>query len=311
MQDPSIYPLVSIVTLNYDHPEVTCQMLDSLRKITYPSIEILVVDNASPNDDPAIIYKNYPEVKFIQASENLGFAGGNNLAINQTSGKYVLLLNNDTEVTPGFLEPLVAKLEADPTIGVVSPKIRFHHTPDLLQFTVITPINRITGRSKGLGFGVKATGQWEFDSETAYAHGAAMMLPMKVIKEVGLLADIYFLYYEELDWCLRINKAGYKIFYVHNSLVYHKESISTGKASPTKTYYMNRSRLIFMRRNVKGLILLIAIAYQLIIAIPKYAVSFLLMGRKDLFIAYHTAVMWHFNNLFKPEIHESPQLVKK
>lgn len=311
MQDPSIYPLVSIVTLNYDHPEVTCQMLDSLRKITYPSIEILVVDNASPNDDPAIIYKNYPEVKFIQASENLGFAGGNNLAINQTSGKYVLLLNNDTEVTPGFLEPLVAKLEADPTIGVVSPKIRFHHTPDLLQFTVITPINRITGRSKGLGFGVKDTGQWEFDSETAYAHGAAMMLPMKVIKEVGLLADIYFLYYEELDWCLRINKAGYKIFYVHNSLVYHKESISTGKASPTKTYYMNRSRLIFMRRNVKGLILLIAIAYQLLIAIPKNAFSFLLMGRKDLFIAYHKAVMWHFNNLFKPEIHESPQLVKK
>lgn len=311
MQDPSIYPLVSIVTINYDHPEVTCLMLDSLRKITYPSIEILVVDNASPNDDPAIIYKNYPEVKFIQASENLGFAGGNNLAINQTSGKYVLLLNNDTEVTPGFLEPLVDKLEADPTIGVVSPKVKFHHTPDLLQFTVITPINRITGRSKGLGFGVKDTGQWEFDSETAYAHGAAMMLPMKVIKEVGLLADIYFLYYEELDWCLRINKAGYKIFYVHNSLVYHKESISTGKASPTKTYYMNRSRLIFMRRNVKGLVLLIAIAYQLLIAIPKNAFSFLLMGRKDLFLAYHKAVMWHFNNLFKPEIHESPQLVKK
>lgn len=311
MRDPSIYPLVSIVTINYDHPEVTCLMLDSLRKITYPSIEILVVDNASPNDDPAIIYKNYPEVKFIQASENLGFAGGNNLAINQTSGKYVLLLNNDTEVTPGFLEPLVAKLEADPTIGVVSPKIKFHHTPDLLQFTVITPINRITGRSKGLGFGVKDTGQWEFDSETAYAHGAAMMLPMKVIKEVGLLADIYFLYYEELDWCLRINKAGYKIFYVHNSLVYHKESISTGKASPTKTYYMNRSRLIFMRRNVKGLVLLIAIAYQLLIAIPKNAFSFLLMGRKDLFLAYHKAVMWHFNNLFKPEIHQSPQLVKK
>lgn len=311
MQDPSIYPLVSIVTLNYDHPEVTCQMLDSLRRITYPSIEILVVDNASPNDNPAQIYENYPEVKFIQASENLGFAGGNNLAINHTTGKYVLLLNNDTEVTPGFLEPLVAKLEADPSIGVVSPKIKFHHTPDLLQFTVITPINRITGRSKGLGFGVKDTGQWEFDSETAYAHGAAMMVPMKVIEEVGLLADIYFLYYEELDWCVRIRKAGYKIFYVHNSLVYHKESISTGKASPTKTYYMNRSRLIFMRRNVKGLVLLIAIAYQLLIAIPKNAFTFLVKGRKDLFLAYHMAVMWHFKNLFKPGIHESPQLVTK
>jgi GT2 family glycosyltransferase len=311
MQNPSIYPLVSIITINYDHPEVTAQMLDSLRLITYPSIEIFVVDNASPNDDPSILTKNYPEIKFIQATENLGFAGGNNLAINLAKGKYVLLLNNDTEVTPGFLEPLVAKLESDSSIGAVSPKIKFHHTPDLLQFTVITPINRITGRSKGLGFGVIDKGQWEFDAETAYAHGAAMMVPMNVIKKVGLMADIYFLYYEELDWCLRIRNAGYKIFYIHNSLIYHKESISTGKASPTKTYYMNRSRLIFMRRNVKGLVLLVAIAYQLLIAIPKNAFTFLLKGRKDLFLAYHKAVMWHFKNLFKPEIHYSPQLIKK
>ncbi|NLH53737.1 MAG: glycosyltransferase family 2 protein [Bacteroidales bacterium] len=303
----NLYPLVSIISINYDHPEVTCQMLDSLRNITYPNVEVIIVDNASPKDDPSIIPARYPEVKFIQLEKNLGFAGGNNVGIRQAKGKYILLLNNDTEVTPDFLEPLVEKLEKNPEIGVVSPKIKFHHTPDTLQFTVITPINKFTGRSKGLGFGVKDTGQWEFDAETAYAHGAAMMVPRKVIEKVGLMAEIYFLYYEELDWCYRIRQAGYKIYYVHNSLVYHKESISTGKMSPTKIYWMNRARLLYMRRNVEQPILTLALLYQFLIAIPKNALMYLLKGRPDLFKAYHKAVMWHLQNWKNPEIHFNPK----
>lgn len=308
MDSQSSQPLVSIISINYDHPEVTCQMLDSLRKITYPNIEVIVVDNASPNDDPSIIPARYPEVKFIQLEKNLGFAGGNNVGIRQARGKYILLLNNDTEVTPDFLEPLVAKFENNPDIGVVSPKIKFHHTPDTLQFTVITPINKFTGRSKGLGFGVKDVGQWEFDAETAYAHGAAMMVPRHVIEKVGLMAEIYFLYYEELDWCYRIRQAGYKIYYVHNSLVYHKESISTGKMSPTKIYWMNRARLLYIRRNVRQPILTLALMYQFLVAIPKNALMYLLKGRTDLFKAYHQAVMWHLKNWNNPQIFENPKL---
>jgi GT2 family glycosyltransferase len=85
------YPLVSIVTVNYDHPEVTLALLASLRLITYPNIEIVVVDNASPKDDPAILKKSYPEIIFIQSSENLGFAGGNNLGIRKTQGNICFL----------------------------------------------------------------------------------------------------------------------------------------------------------------------------------------------------------------------------
>jgi hypothetical protein len=303
-------PLVSIIAINYDHPEVTCQMLDSLRKISYPNIEIIVVDNASPNDDPSVITANYPEVRFIGLEKNLGFAGGNNLAIRQSKGKYILLLNNDTEVTPGFLEPLVDKFEANPGIGVISPKIRFHHSPEILQFTGITPINRFTGRSKGLGFGAKDEGQFEQDAESAYGHGAAMMVPRTIIEKVGLMADIYFLYYEELDWCHRIRQAGFKVYYVHNSLVYHKESISTGKMSPTKIYYMNRARLLYIRRNVRQPVLFLAILYQLLIAIPKNAFMYLVKGRPDLFKAYHQAVMWHLRNIRQPDIIKNPQITQ-
>src|SRR5665647_644486 len=90
-------PLVSIVTVSYNHPDVTCALLESLQHITYPNIEVIVVDNASPNDNPAIICQLHPEIIFIQSKENLGFAGGNNLGIRQAKGKYILLLNNDTE----------------------------------------------------------------------------------------------------------------------------------------------------------------------------------------------------------------------
>jgi len=91
-------PLVSIITVSYNHPDVTCALLESLRHITYPKIEIIVVDNASPHDDPAIIPMSYPEIIFIQSKENLGFAGGNNLGIRRAKGKYILMLNNDAPI---------------------------------------------------------------------------------------------------------------------------------------------------------------------------------------------------------------------
>jgi hypothetical protein len=300
------YPLVSIISVNYDHPEVTCRLLGSLKQITYPSIEIIIVDNASPNDDPTIIPRSFPAVHFIQSKENLGFAGGNNLGIRSAKGKYVLLLNNDTEVDPGFLEPLVAKFEADPGVGAVSPKIKFFHNPDTLQFTGFSPLNPYTIRNKGYGHGAKDNGQFDSDSLTNFVHGAAMMVPMEVIHKVGLMAECYFLYYEELDWGTRIKKNGYTLWYIHNSVVFHKESISTGKMSPLKIYYMNRARLLYLRRNIKGFTFFIAIIYQFLIAIPKNAMKYLINGNYGHFRAYHKSIMWHLKNMFSKEIHSNP-----
>lgn len=301
------YPLVSIISVNYDHPEVTCQLLSSLRQITYPNVEIIVVDNASPNDDPSVIPNSFPEVHFIRSNENLGFAGGNNLGIRIAKGKYVLLLNNDTEVDSGFLEPLVAKLENDPTAGAVSPKIKFFHTPDTLQFAGLSPVNPYTIRSRGYGYGVKDNGQFDQDAITHFVHGAAMMVPMAVVRQVGLMAECYFLYYEELDWATRIKNAGYTLWYIHNAVVLHKESISTGRMSKLKIYYMNRSRLLYLRRNTSGFPFLVAILYQLCVSIPKNALMYLVKGETSLFKAYHKAVAWHVKNLFDKKIYANPE----
>ncbi len=301
-------PLVSIVTINYDHPEVTCALLESLRHITYPNVEIIVVDNASPNDDPAIIAKSFPEIVFIQNKENLGFAGGNNVGVRRARGKYLLFLNNDTEVDPGFIEPLVEKLESDTKIGAVSPKIKFFFQPDTIQFSGQAPINPYTMRSYGYGYGVKDNGQFDKDEPTSFVHGAAMMIPMKVIQEVGLMAEIYFLYYEELDWGARIQAAGYELWYVHNSTVLHKESISTGRLTPFKTYYMNRARVLYLRRNVHGFSFLVSFLYQTFVSVPKNTVTFFIKGQRGHGIAYLKAILWHVKNMFIKDIHMNPVL---
>ncbi len=302
------YPLVSVISINYDHPEVTCELLTSLRKITYRNVEIIVIDNASPHDDPAIIKQNFPEIRFIQSKENLGFAGGNNMGIRQSNGKYILFLNNDTEVDPGFLEPLVAKFESNTLVGAISPKIKFFHSPDTIQFAGISAFNPYTIRNRGIGFGATDRGQFDSDYQTDFVHGACMMVPMEVIQKVGLMSECYFLYYEEHDWATRIKEAGYQLWYIHNSTILHKESISTGKVSSLKIYYMNRSRLLYLRRNIHGIQFCIAILYQLFVSIPKNAVSFLIRGYPGHFHAYHRAVLWHLKHMFSRQIHEQPTL---
>jgi GT2 family glycosyltransferase len=301
-------PLVSVISINFNAPDVTAAMIRSFEKVTYPNVEIIIVDNASIKGNVDQLKKSFPKIHLIKSPENLGFAGGNNLGIREAKGEYILLLNNDTEVDPGFLEPLVKKFQDNPDIGAISPKIYFHHTPNMLQFTGISEITKYTTRSTGWGFGKMDEGQFDQDRESFFAHGAAMMVPRKVIEKVGMMAEIYFLYYEEMDWGKRIRNAGYKIFYVHNSKIYHKESVSTGRESPLKTYYMNRARIIYLRRQVKGAHLLIAFLYQNFIAVPKNLLVYLLKGRFDLFRAYLRAVGWNISNASNRAIFYNPKL---
>lgn len=301
-------PLVSVITVNYNHPEVTCALLASLRNISYPNIEVIVIDNASPDDDPSMIPENYPEVVFLRSKENLGFAGGNNIGTRIAKGKYVLFINNDTEVEPGFLEPLVEKCESDSEIGGVSPKIRFYYKPDTIQYAGFTPINPYTIRSKGIGHGEKDLGQYNHDRLTPFVHGAAMMIPLEVIRKVGMMAESYFLYYEELDWGARIRRAGYKLSYVSNSSILHKESVSTGKLSPFKTFYMNRSRLLYLRRNVSGFTFLVAILFQVFVSVPKNLLTYLVKGEWKHLSAYSRAIRWHILHPLPGDIHTHPVL---
>jgi len=292
-------PLVSIITINYKQSAVTNDLLKSLNHVKAPSFEVIVVDNASGNDDHKKIDTSYSFVKLVVSEENLGFAGGNNLGYKHASGEYILLLNNDTEVEPDFMLPMIELFKSDPKIGAMSPKIRYFYQPDTIQYAGFSPINILTLRMHAWGFKEKDNGQHDKIRQTDFAHGCAMMVPRRVIEHVGVMCDEYFLYYEEHDWSTRIRKAGYIIMYQPQSLVLHKESISVQKDSPLKTYYINRNRIFFMRRNFKGMKKLIPSLYLLLISIPKNFLTYLFSGKKEHLAAYRKAIAWHFSHPVK------------
>ncbi|MCD6354852.1 MAG: glycosyltransferase family 2 protein [Prolixibacteraceae bacterium] len=292
----TIFPLVSVITINYNQSQVTLELLRSLRKITYPNVEIIVVDNASPTDNPQRIKETFPEIKLIISKKNLGFAGGNNLGIKASKGEYLLFVNNDTEVSPRFIEPLTELLQSNPAIGMVSPKIKFHWNPELIQYAGYTKMNPYTVRNNSIGYHQKDEGQFNKIKETNSVHGAAMMVPRAVVEKAGLMPEIYFLYYEEHDWAEMIKREGYKIYYQPNSFILHKESVSTGKESPLKTYYINRNRMIFARRNFKGMQRLTSMLFLLFISFPKNSLKYLVSGKFNHLAAYLRAVGWNFTH---------------
>lgn len=296
-------PRVSVITVNYNALNVTCEMLDSIRSNSYPNIETIVVDNASEESPEAYLKKHYPEVKFIRSEKNLGFAGGNNLGIRESTGDFLFFLNNDAELTNGALETLLEVFVRFPRAGVASPKICYYiaepgSEPDVIQYAGTTHVHPFTARNSILGERELDLGQFDQLKQTAYAHGAAMMVPRKVIEEVGLLPEVFFLYYEELDWCEQMRRKGYDIYVEPNAKVYHKESHSVNKISALKTYYMTRNRILFMRRNRTAWQMAAFWLFLLFFTLPKNSLLFLLKRDWPNLRAFYRAVVWHFQ---KPE----------
>ena len=236
-------PKISIITVNYQQPWVTCELLDSIKELDHPNLECIVVDNGQRYDDSILYRHHLPKVKVINSEENLGFAGANNLGIRFSTGDYIMLLNNDTEIENGVIEKLLHVLQ-DQEIGAVSPVLRYFDAPEKIQYAGFTPINQLTGRNRLIS---KLPNESLVDSP--YFHGAAVMMRKSVVEECGLMPEDYFLYYEELDWSVDVKEAGYQIKVCTEVSVLHKESITTGKNSPLKVYYQNRNRVVFMNKH--------------------------------------------------------------
>ena len=293
---------ISIITINYNGLADTCALIDTL-PFNDESLEVIVVDNASRNDEATVISQRYPKVKVIRSEQNLGFAGGNNLGIRAAQGKYLFFINNDTEFrwkdnderkkTPW--EPLIKKLESNSKIGMVCPKIRFAWGNNPIQYAGYTPLSPITLRNRSIGYGEPDEGQYDTPHATPYAHGAAMMVKREVIEKAGFMPECYFLYYEELDWSMMIRHAGYDIWYEPACTIYHKESQSTGQNSPLRTYYITRNRLLFVKRNSYGTTRYLSFFYLIGIVALKDILKYSLQAKPDL----AKATMKGVNHFFK------------
>ena len=274
--------LLSIITVNYNGLKDTCELIESL-PADDESLEVIVVDNASTQDEASEIENRFPHVMVIRSDENLGFAGGNNLGIQAAHGKYLFFLNNDTIIhQPSAISHLIKRLESSDEIGIVSPKIRFSWNNQSIQYAGYTPLSSITLRNKPIGCGEDDHGQYDTAHPTPYAHGAAMMVKREVIEQAGMIPECYFLYYEELDWSVMIRRAGYEIWYEPACTVYHKESQTTGRISPLKTFYITRNRLLFAKRNIKGISRYVSYLYLMVVVAPKDMLKYCWQGRKDL-----------------------------
>ncbi|HLI92298.1 MAG TPA: glycosyltransferase family 2 protein [Puia sp.] len=286
-------PLVSIITVNYNSTEVTAELLRSIKKVNYPSLEVIVVDNASREDPTQRLREVDPDVKVMVSATNRGFSGGNNLGMRAAGGAYFFLVNNDTEFTPGLIEGLLDVFRQHEDAGMACPKFHFYYHPAIIEYAGYNRLNVLKGSCTMIGNKEKDEGQYDVERSTPFAHGGAMMVPAKVVQEVGEMPECYFLYYEELDWSEQIRRKGYSIYYQPRALIYHKESVSVGKKSLVKTFYHTRNRILFMRRNVGPAALAVFTLYFMFFSIPKNSVQFLARGEGKHFKAFWRGIFWN------------------
>jgi len=290
--------LTSVITVNFNQPEVTIAFLKSVRQNAGNApLEVILVDNGCREDHSNLFKEAFPDLIYIHSAKNLGFAGGNNLGIKAATGDFLLLLNNDTEITPNLISELTHELDSNKEIGLISPLIIYYDNPDTIQYAGFTEMNYITCRNKGIGSMDRNVGQYDKTSrETGYCHGAAMMCRRSDLETVGLMEEHFFLYYEELDWCEKFKRAGKKIWFTGRTHILHKESISVGKESIIKTFFMTRNRILFIRRNTGLLNTLVFMLFYLCISFPKQLLIYLKKDRKDLINWQFKGVLWNFKN---------------
>ena len=289
---------VSIVTVNFNHSHVTDELLDSIAvKNTYANIEIIVVDNGSVINPIPVWQQKYPSTIFIRSDINTGFAGGNNIGINAATGDYLFLVNNDTEFTDSLIEKLVGSLDANPNAAMVSPKICYYDNPTMLQYVGYTEMNYFTGRNNQIGQFETDNGQYNhLSGKTGFAHGAAMLVTRVATAKVGLMAESFFLYYEELDWCARMKHAGFGILVNLDAIIYHKESISVGKQSALKEYFMNRNRILFERRNATAYQFFFFSIYFFAVVSPRNIINYIKQKNSGFIKWLFKAIWWNITN---------------
>lgn len=218
----------------------TC--LRSLEKQSFRDFEVLVVDNGSGDGSVAMVRSQFPWVaQIVENRENLGFGVANNQAIVRARGPYIVLLNNDTEVEPGWLEALVSAAEADPSVGMCASKILNFDRRDVIDNTGHLIFR--DGLNRGRGRLEVDRGQYDNAREALFPSGCAALYRKSMLAEVGLFDETFFAYGDDTDLGLRARLAGWRCAFVPEARVYHRYSATTGQYSPTKAFLVERNRV--------------------------------------------------------------------
>jgi GT2 family glycosyltransferase len=246
-----VAPLVSIVIPNWNGRTYLETCLASLKSLRGPAFEIVLVDNGSTDDSLEFVEMHHPDVRIVRNTENLGFARACNIGIEHSKGEYILFLNNDTLATPDFLTELVRAMEADPSVGMCQSKLRLVDHPELLD--QVGSYFTTTGFLLHEGFMQRDGPEYERVAEIFSAKGACMLVPRRILDEVGPFDEDFFAYCEEYDLCWRIWLAGYRIIYVPRSVIYHKMGATSVRLrSAWIDFHSFKNRVCLLIKNLGG-----------------------------------------------------------
>ncbi len=226
-------PRVAVIIVNWNGKEITLECLSSLRKLSYPTYNIILVDNGSTDGSVEAVRRLFPDVTILAMGKNLRFAGGNNRGIRhalEQGAELLLLLNNDTIIDPYCLSHMVSRIRSDKRIGMVAPKIYYHTSPNTIWYAG-GRISTWTGRFYHTGIRETDSGQYDTVRETEYATGCCVLTTREVVKKIGLLDESYYMYAEDADWSMRAFKSGYRIVFEPNAKVWHRISATAGDLS--------------------------------------------------------------------------------
>ena len=243
-------PLVVSVILNTNRREDTLACLATLAANDYPHHRIIVLDNASTDGSVAAIGHAYPDVRIIQLSANLGYAGNNNVGIAaalEMGADWVWVLNEDTTFAPDCLSRLMEVATADPAVGVLGPMVYHHAAPGVIQSAggMLGP----RWDSIMLGRDEPDRGQFAAPHDVEWIMGCAILVRREVIEQVGMIDPRYFYFWEETEWCIRAARAGWRIVHVPAAKMWHKGVTPDFAPKPSITYYATRNRLLTLSKH--------------------------------------------------------------
>lgn len=246
----------AVVILNWNGRAFLEKFLPRLIECTPgPDTEIIVADNYSSDDSVDFMQRNYPEIRLIRNSENWGFAKGYNVALRQVKARFFVLLNSDIEVTPHWVEPVIAKMKADPMVAAAQPKLLSYDHREQFEYAgaaggFIDYLGYPFCRGRVFDQVEMDHGQYDQDCELFWATGAALFVQADLYLEHGGLDDDFFAHMEEIDFCWRMKNLGYKIMYYPQSVVYHIGGGTLPKSSPRKTYLNFRNNMALLYKNL-------------------------------------------------------------
>ena len=280
-------PSIAVILVNWKKYNLTSNCIDSLNKSNYKNFKIILVDNEYSEKSLIELKNKYNELIVFKEKNNLGFAGGNNIGIRyalENDYDYIMLLNNDTEVTQNFILPLVERIEKDHFLGAVQPLILNFLNKSII-WNAGGKLNKFLGITSTRLNNNKLNSSIVFDDFTDWISGCGILIKSEIVKKIGLLDEKFFTYYEDVDWSLRMKSLGYDLGFVKESIIYHHGSSSSKNKKTkegvisSKIHYFNIRNHILLLKKHKNLFNFFGIVFFQIIKITSYIFYFLIRFR--------------------------------